>query len=88
LTSAGVAAIVIALMASAAVFVWLVLATFSRMRVVLQEATTQVDRLEPVAAQLQRDLAVLDHERARLQRDLDQLAQQRQQRRWRRRPGW
>lgn len=88
MSSAGVAAIVLALVASAAVFFWLVLATFSRLRVVVEEATTQVERLEPVAAQLQRDLAVLDHERARLQRDLDALAQQRQQRRWRRRPGW
>jgi sensor domain CHASE-containing protein len=88
LTSAGVAAIFLAMIASAALFVWLVLATFSRLRVVLQEATAQLERLEPVAAELQRELEVLDRERARLQRDLDELAGQRQQRRWRRRPGW
>lgn len=73
MSSAGVAAIVLALIATTVVLVWLVLTTTRRVMVVVSEAEQQLRRLEPVADELQRELAVMSTERDRLLRDTDEL---------------
>jgi hypothetical protein len=79
-SSAGVAAIVLALIATAVVLVWLVLTTTRRVMVVVSEAEQQLRRLEPVADELQRELAVMSTERERLLRDTDELRRRRHER--------
>jgi hypothetical protein len=83
-SSAGVAAIVLALIATAVVLVWLVLTTTRRVMVVVSEAEHQLRRLEPVADELQRELAVMTTERERLLRDTDELRRTRHERSGRR----
>jgi hypothetical protein len=79
-TSVGLAAIVVALLVTVVVLVWLVVTTARRVLVVVTEAEEQLRRLEPVGAELQRELAVLANERERLLGDLDEVRRHRRER--------